>query len=182
MRCLSCWSAAAIFFVSLLDVAGARASEPARGAELLAPFKRDLQQALRQGLDQGAVEAISACQLKAPAIAQEQSQGAVRVGRASHRLRNPANVAPDWVAPILSAYLEDAANRAAQTVVLPGGVSGYVEPILAQPLCLTCHGETLAPPVAARIRELYPDDRAVGFEAGDLRGVFWIEYLDTDAD
>jgi len=182
MRCLERWSVVAIFFVSLLGVAGAQASEPARGAQLLVPFKRDLQQALRQGLEQGAVEAISACQLKAPAIAEAQSQGAVRVGRASHRLRNPANVAPDWVAPILSAYLEDAADRAAQTVALPGGVSGYVEPILAQPLCLTCHGETLAPPVAARILELYPEDRAVGFEAGDLRGVFWIEYPTIDAD
>lgn len=42
-----------------------------RGAELLAPFKRDLQEALRLGLAEGPVEAIAACQLKAPEIAGE---------------------------------------------------------------------------------------------------------------
>ena len=42
--------------------------------------------------------------------------------------------------------------------------------------CLTCHGSSLAPDVAAQISDLYPQDRAVGFEAGDLRGVFWLEF------
>ena len=54
--------------------------------------------------------------------------------------------------------------------------SGYVEPIVLQPLCLTCHGDSLAPEVAARIQDLYPQDRAVGYEVGDLRGVFWAAY------
>jgi hypothetical protein len=30
--------------------------------------------------------------------------------------------------------------------------------------------------VAAQISELYPADKAIGFEAGDLRGVFWLEF------
>jgi hypothetical protein len=60
-------------------------------------------------------------------------------------------------------------------VSVPGGTSGYVEPILLQSPCLACHGDALAPEVAARIGELYPEDRAVGFQVGDLRGVFWVE-------
>ena len=52
---------------------------------------------------------------------------------------------------------------------------GYVEPIRIQPLCLTCHGEALAPAVGARIRALYPEDAAAGFALGDLRGVWWVE-------
>ena len=53
---------------------------------------------------------------------------------------------------------------------------GYVEPIVMQPMCLTCHGESLAPEIAARISEVYPDDQATGFKVGDFRGVFWVEF------
>ena len=36
--------------------------------------------------------------------------------------------------------------------------------------------EACQPDVASRISELYPEDRATGFEAGDLRGIFWVEF------
>jgi hypothetical protein len=41
-----------------------------------------------------------------------------------------------------------------------------------QGLCLGCHGpvEQLAPGVAERLKALYPDDRAVGYSLGQLRG------------
>lgn len=157
------------------SLAGAGADDLSRGAAQLAPFKRELQAALQAGLAQGPVEAIAACRVKAPEIAQSLSHEGVRVGRASHRLRNPANVAPDWAAPILAAYVADASDRTPRAVPLGDGRVGYVEPILVQPPCLVCHGESLAPPVAARIAELYPADRATGFRVGDLRGVFWVE-------
>ena len=150
--------------------------EVAQGAELLAPFKQDLQRALLEGLAQGPEEAIAACRVRAPEIAGALTRDGVRVGRASHRLRNPSNAAPDWVAPILDAYASDPSDRAPRTVSLGGNRSGYVEPIVIQPLCLTCHGDNLAPEVASRINELYPTDSAVGYQAGDLRGVFWTEY------
>jgi len=147
---------------------------------LVAHFKRHLQDALRAGLTEGPVEAIAACRLRAPEIASRLSRDGVRVGRTSHRLRNPANAPPDWVRPILDAYLANPSARTPRTTALPNGRSGYVEPILAQPLCLTCHGQALAPDVAARIRELYPEDEAVGFEVGDLRGVLWVELPATE--
>ncbi|MGI9592228.1 MAG: c-type heme family protein [Myxococcota bacterium] len=151
-----------------------------RGSELLAPFKRELQQALREGLAKGPAEAIDACRERAPEIARARSRDGVRMGRASHRLRNPANAAPEWVAPTLAAYLEEDSERAPRVVAIGEGWSGYVEPILTQPLCLTCHGEALAPEVAERIAALYPEDRAVGFRVGELRGVFWVEYPAAD--
>jgi excinuclease UvrABC helicase subunit UvrB len=40
----------------------------------------------------------------------------------------------------------------------------------AEKPCLACHGKTLAPQVAARLKELYPDDRATGYAAGEIRG------------
>lgn len=161
-----------------LAATAARAQPPEldRGAELLAPYKRDLQQALRDGLAEDPVEAIGACRIQAPEIAEALSNEGVRVGRTSHRLRNPANVPPDWAGLILAAYAVDPADRAPRTVLLPDDRAGYVEPILVQPLCLTCHGQALAPEIAARIAQHYPEDQAVGYEVDDLRGVFWIEF------
>ena len=154
----------------------AQDAELARGAELLTPFKKDLMQALKSGLAEGPAEAIQVCRIKAPGIADALSVDGVRMGRSSHKLRNPDNAAPDWVSPIMQAYLHDTASRQPRAVKLADDRWGYVEPIMVQPLCLTCHGPELAPDIAAQISELYPDDRATGFEAGDLRGVFWLEF------
>lgn len=147
-----------------------------RGAELLAPFKRKLKAALQSGMAEGPVAAIAVCRVKAPEIAAAQSGDGLLVGRSSHRLRNPANAPPEWVGPILDSYLADAGDRAPRSMTLKDNRAGYVEPILVQPLCLTCHGENLAPDVAERIAALYPEDQAVGFSEGDLRGVFWVEF------
>jgi len=168
-------ASALAFAIAAAGGAQAQPPEQARAAEALAPFKRDLQAALREGLGQGPVAAIDACRLRAPQIAEERSQGGVRVGRASHRLRNPENVPPSWVAPLLEAALAAPSARGPRLVALDAGRSGYVEPIFVQPLCLTCHGASLSPDVSARIQERYPQDRAVGFQAGDFRGLFWIE-------
>ncbi len=165
-------------------IAGAALAEEnhlARGAELLAPFKRELQAALREGLAEGPSRAIGACRLRAPQIAESLSRDGVRVGRTSHRLRNPANASPEWVRPILDAYLADSDDRASRVAQLNEGRAGYVEPIATKQLCLVCHGESLAPDLAQQIRELYPEDRAVGFREGELRGVFWVEFPQGDA-
>lgn len=154
----------------------AQDAELARGAELLAPFKQDLQMALKSGLAKGPAEAIQVCRVKAPEIATALSVDGIRMGRSSHRLRNPDNTAPDWLSPIMQVYLDDPASREPRAVELADDRWGYVEPIMVQPLCLNCHGSKLAPDVAEQVAELYPEDRATGFEVGDLRGVFWLEF------
>ncbi len=147
-----------------------------RARSLLLPFKQNLQAALREGLAQGPVHAVGVCQVQAPDIAEAIANGGIRVGRSSDRLRNPDNISPEWVSPILEQYLASTAEREPRIVQLDGDRVGYVEPILLQPLCVTCHGKTLAPDVASKINELYPEDRATGYAAGDLRGVFWIDF------
>ena len=145
-----------------------------QGAALLAPFKASLKNELVTGMQSGLDEAIAACKTAAPAIAESLSVDGVRMGRSSHRLRNPANVAPDWVAPAIEGYL--AGRSEPVSVELEGGRHGYIEPIMMQPMCLTCHGQELQPDVAEKLAELYPDDQATGFAAGDVRGVFWVAF------
>ena len=169
-----------VLMVFVSGTALTQEAELTRGAEMLAPLKKDLKQALIAGMQKGALNAISVCKDQAPAIADSLSIEGVEFGRTSHRLRNPANSAPDWVDPVLEAYLGEDSDRAPRLVHLPNDRLGYVEPIVLQPLCLACHGKFLAPDVAAKIKEAYPEDEATGFEVGDLRGVFWVEYPEAE--
>jgi len=158
------------------DDTGRAQTGPPRGAALLAPMKTELKQALMAGMQKGPSHAISVCKVQAPTIADSLSVGGVKIGRTSHRLRNPANRAPEWVNVVLQAYLDEEKDHAPQVVSLANDREGYVEPIMIQPICLACHGRNLAADVATQINTLYPEDEATGFEVDELRGVYWVEY------
>jgi hypothetical protein len=173
----STWSGAALLcLLPLIAIGDAVTDWSARGAEVLVPFKQNLMGALKDGLAQGPVEAIQACRLEAPQIATQSGGGDYRVGRTSHKLRNPANVPRDWMQPLLDHYLAHPDDHAPRVVALDNGGKGYVEPIQVNPMCLTCHGAAIDETVRARLKELYPDDQATGFNDGDFRGLFWVEF------
>jgi len=148
----------------------------AEGAALLAPFKTELKSALMKGMEAGPVEAISACSVEAPGISARLSVDGVLMGRSSHKLRNYDNATPEWLAPVLRGYADGSMSLEPMAMEIEEGRMGYAEPIIVQPMCLACHGESLAPDIAVRISEAYPDDQATGFKAGDFRGVFWVEF------
>ncbi len=147
----------------------------AAGAEAVLPFKRSLKGALVSGLEDGPVAAISTCRVEAPRLAAEASLGGVKVGRASGKLRNPSNAAKPWMQSILDVYETDPERREPAVVAIDKNTVGYAEPIFMQPLCVTCHGATLAPDLQMKLSELYPTDQATGYAAGDFRGIFWAE-------
>ena len=145
------------------------------GAAAVLPFKKSLKAALLAGLEEGPVAAIAACRVEAPKLAEKASSPGARVGRASRKLRNPDNAPKSWMEPLLDTYETDPESREPTVVVIDDQTVGYVEPIYVQPVCVTCHGDTMAPELAEKIKELYPEDKATGYAAGDLRGVFWAE-------
>jgi hypothetical protein len=145
------------------------------GEQAVLPFKRSLKAALVSGLQEGPTSAIAVCRTEAPKLAEKAGSAEVRVGRTSSKLRNPANVPKPWVEPLLERYESEPNHREPAVVVIDDATVGYVEPIFAQPLCVTCHGSHIEPDVQAKLNELYPEDQATGYVAGDLRGVFWAE-------
>ena len=152
----------------------AEAAAPARRA--LQPFKGALKAALTQALEVSPVAAIDVCAKQAPELARTHSSGGVLVGRAAVKRRGPDGAGPAWVeAALVALAREPSGSEASRLVALPGGRTGYAEAIWVQPMCLTCHGEVLAPEVKAALQARYPKDQAVGFRAGDFRGVFWAE-------
>ena len=56
----------------------------------------------------------------------------------------------------------------------------YFRRITVRSACLECHGRKEKRP--AFVRERYPEDRAFGFERGDLRGVYSIFVPEPEPD
>ena len=139
--------------------------------ELMAAMKAD-----------GPVKAIEVCNVAAPAIAGEASKDGWTVKRTSLKLRN-AKAAPDaWEKQTLEFFEAekakgaDAAKLERAEIADAGGVSTfrYMKAIPTAEPCLTCHGGNVAEPVKAKLAELYPQDQATGYQAGDIRGAFTI--------
>jgi hypothetical protein len=121
----------------------------------------------------GPVSAIDVCRVAAAEItAQVAAEQGVRIGRTSHRLRNPGNAAPDWAAAQVAKAEAGLSLRAG-----PEGVLGALLPIPTAAVCVTCHGPkaSLAKPVLELLARHYPADQAVGFTVDQLRGWFWVE-------
>ncbi len=126
----------------------------------------------------GPARAITVCRDEAPGIAVETARvRGVRVGRTSHRLRNPANAAPAWAEPFVAKGAGRKAVGVQPTVVDLGDRVGVLRPIATAGVCLQCHGPAggLSAEVRGYLETAYPADRAIGFEEGDLRGFAWAE-------
>lgn len=149
--------------------------------ELGGKLKGQLEAALKAD---GPVAALGVCKTVAPAIASDlASTYGGKVGRTALKVRNPANTADDFEKEVLQRFIAEGANGAdisklehAEVVEQEGKrVFRYVKaiPMAATP-CAACHGTAVAPELLQTIRDLYPDDQAVGFSPGEIRGAFTI--------
>ncbi len=162
--------------------AQAAAVDRARSAtkQLGAELKSQLMGAMSTG---GPPAALKACATMAQAITTRRNKApTISVGRASLRLRNPENSGPAWVQAWLQAQGEREAKGThpiAHFYTGEGGqeVARLIVPISVQAPCLMCHGpkESLAPDIRTALSSQYPNDKAIGYKLGDLRGVMWAE-------
>lgn len=144
-------------------------------------LKSELQAAIQAG---GPLHAITVCNEKAPAIAAATATAAgLTISRTSLKMRN-ANNAPDaWELAILQQFeARKAAGEPAEQlehyeIVEQDGQKTfrYMKAIPTAEVCLNCHGSQIKDDISAKLYELYPNDQARGFQAGDLRGAFTIE-------
>lgn len=148
--------------------------------EFMQSLKTTLQQSMQEG---GPVNAIAVCNLKAPAIAADIStQKGWNIARTSLKVRNPANTPDDWEHRVLNDFQtrksrgEDPAALEYHEIVKQDGkkVFRYMKAIPTGNVCLACHGEKLEGALGEKIMALYPEDQAIGFKPGDIRGAFTI--------
>ena len=146
-------------------------------------LKIELQTAMKGG---GLLKAISVCNLKAPIIAKQLS---VEQGWDIYRtsLKPRAKLPDAWETKIMQSFEQKHADGDkftslyAQDIVEVNGKAAFrfMQAIETQDMCLKCHGTKISKKVAQKISELYPKDKAVDFNVGDIRGAFSIiQYLD----
>ncbi|MBK8598069.1 MAG: DUF3365 domain-containing protein [Holophagales bacterium] len=131
--------------------------------------------------DGGPAKAVDVCRVRAPGIAAATATGTPwKIGRTALKVRNPQNAPDAWEAAKLEEFRKRLASgeelKAIEVfeVVQTGDrpIFRYMKAIGTASPCLNCHGASLAPEIAAKVKELYPEDQAVGFAAGQLRGAF----------
>ena len=129
----------------------------------------------------GAASAIDVCKVAAPEIATSLSQQTSwQVGRVGTRVRNPNNQPNDWQQAALNTFAERAARGEKFEQMETYSVSQvnnkpmlhYAKAIGLQPMCVQCHGQSaqISADVKARLQALYPADKAIDYNVGELRG------------
>lgn len=153
----------------------------AQATELGRKLKAQLEGAMKAG---GPEAALSVCNTVAPGIAAEQSQTfRGRVGRTALKVRNTANAPSPSEAKVLERFVRDVSNGADASalehseIVEENGRRQFLYmkaiPMLEMP-CAACHGTQVRPELLGKIRDLYPNDKAIGFKPGEIRGAFSI--------
>jgi hypothetical protein len=159
------------------DKTDLQAAEEATAA-LGASLKAELVQAMKAG---GPLAAIEVCHLKAADISEVVTvETGMQVSRVSLKNRSPGNAPNDWQKAVLADFeARKQAGEAPGSInwhenpsAENGGEFRYMKAIPTAAVCLACHGEAVAQPVAEKIAALYPDDQATGYRSGELRGAF----------
>ncbi|MGJ8725487.1 MAG: Tll0287-like domain-containing protein [Roseibacillus sp.] len=154
------------------------------GTEASLALMKSLGGQLKAALQSGGPEnALHVCQQVAQPLTASTSQDlpAATVTRTALMVRNPANAPGTDDQEVLSRWqtlLAEGQSLPENEIVRHGANQAlFYKPILTEAICLKCHGDpsTFSPALAAKISEAYPDDQAIGFKEGDLRGVFRVE-------
>lgn len=148
--------------------------------EFMGQLKGELMSSMKAG---GPTTTIDMCKDKAPLIAKNLSDKyGWEIARTSLKLRNPANSPDAWETKVLEQF--DARKKSGEPVKPMAYFSEvevqgekkfrFMKAIPVAKPCLACHGENIAPDVLAKIQSAYPEDKAIGYKQGDVRGAFTI--------
>jgi len=142
-----------------------------------------LQQAMKEG---GPAHAVDFCSLNALSIVDSLSNAhGAHIRRTSDRVRAPHDKPNAEEARIMQAMLAEweaggkEPNIPARAMEHGDSVAFYAPIFISSPACLKCHGDfdgSVDASALGMIEERYPDDRATGYELGDLRGMWSIRW------
>ncbi|MTB50334.1 DUF3365 domain-containing protein [Lewinella sp. W8] len=155
-------------------------SPAARGRQYALATKAQLGKNLLGAIQRGgAAYAVDFCNTRAiPLTDSMASVQGVDIRRISDRPRNPDNAATEEEQVILENIRTELAAGNQEAHYLDETTTHYLGyyPIVTNDMCLQCHGkkeEQVLSSTLAVLQERYPDDRATGYAANELRGV-WV--------
>ena len=129
----------------------------------------------------GTDDALEFCSTRALTLTDSMAKALdIKIKRVSDKNRNPKNVAnPNELAYIQKSKTMLALGETVKPELIKNG-NGYVcyYPIMIDKMCLQCHGKPNSEVLTntlSRIQKLYPDDKAIGYNANELRGIWVVE-------
>lgn len=167
------------------DSQEARLLVEARNVATTVPAK--LLAVLQEEIARGGPEsAVDVCHEKAPLMAKSASEKTGwNIRRVSLKNRNPKAMPDEWERTALQEFEtrlaagEQAATLEKSAVVNDGDLRlfRYVKALPTQPLCLSCHGneDQISHAVKVKLDALYPQDKAVGYAVGQIRGAITLK-------
>lgn len=150
-----------------------------RGRRITAQAFTALSSRLMQAVKiEGVQGAVSYCKLTALPLLDSLSQvEKVSIRRTSEKYRNPADAPTSQELKQLQTFAEQIKKGEVPGAVVDGRT--FYAPILIAPACLKCHGkvgETLTEADYAHILKNYPEDKAIGYVPGELRGMWVVDF------
>ncbi|MEB8433985.1 DUF3365 domain-containing protein [Cocleimonas sp. KMM 6892] len=179
IACLSMIFSAQVF--AQTDTAKAEKHAAVKEAKMItqafaSELKKELVTAMKSG---GPINALGVCNTKAmPITKQAAIDHKALVTRVSLKNRNPENIPNAWQKLVLedfdarTAKGEDVMKMGYSKIVEEDGKKSlrFMKALPTGETCLLCHGSKIGADVQSKINELYPDDKAVGYEKGQVRG------------
>jgi hypothetical protein len=140
-------------------------------------LKSELQAQMKA--DKSGISALGFCTAKANDITNDVNKklpAYAKVRRTSLKVRNSTDNRADALdEKVMKEYVSSIKAKTFSEkdikVVKDGDVTRVYKPLLAKKVCLKCHGMNISEEIAKATKLSYPQDKAVGFKEGDLRGV-----------
>lgn len=139
--------------------------------------KNLVQQIQKNGIE----NAIGFCNVKAYPLTDSMATfHDVQIKRVSDKNRNPKNQANEAELKHIETFKKAIKKGESPRPIIEerGKSILFYAPIMTNEMCLKCHGtkESLSEKVAATLANLYPNDKAIGYKANEVRGIWSIEF------
>lgn len=159
-----------------------------QAAAIVKSFGGTLKPKLQAGIQAGGFErAIKVCAIEAPLIASNLSaETGWNIARVSLKPRNKASATPDdFERQVLERFdqlqAEGEPLAALEYSEFVDNTFRYMKAQSTDALCLACHGEAVSAEVKQLLQEYYPEDTAMSYSLGQVRGAFsLVKVLELD--
>ncbi|MFO7673142.1 MAG: DUF3365 domain-containing protein [Lutibacter sp.] len=155
-----------------------------KGSEISQATFKALSEKLTEQMQLGGpAQALPFCNVEAIPLTQKLSEeNNATIKRTSDKWRNPSNQPSERELEIINNYHKLIAEKQEITPIVEvdnDNKKHYYAPIIVKANCLACHGkvdEMVSVKTDSIIKSLYPNDKAIGYNEGDLRGVWSITF------
>jgi len=170
-----------VFISTSILTMATNAADKEAANDLAMALQKDLGTVLMTAMmEDGPMAALHVCNLEAQDITANHDGDKAKVTRISHRNRNALNEVPEEFAEkyaeLMDNYQASEGKAKAVDFISEGEQHISMRAIPTAQHCLVCHGGNIEPELKAEIDRLYPNDEAVDFNLGEMRGAFLIEW------